>query len=72
MFNELTNRLGSDVVTAVAQAGGATALCLVAAFVLRRFAVNAGRETVVSLVRGFVQIALVGMVLALLLGETSW
>jgi putative ABC transport system permease protein len=68
MFNELINRLGSDVVTAVAQAGGATALCLVAAFVLRRFAVNAERETVVSLVRGFVQIALVGMVLALLLG----
>jgi putative ABC transport system permease protein len=68
MLAEIVQRLGGDVVTGIAQAGGAAVLCLATAFVCRRFAVQVTRETVVSLVRGFVQIALVGMVLALLLG----
>lgn len=68
MLGEIVDRLGGDVVTGIAQAGGATVLCLAAAFVCRRFAVQVTRETVVSLARGFVQIALVGVVLSLLLG----
>lgn len=68
MLAEIVERLGGDVVTGIAQAGGAAVLCLGAALVCRRFAVQVTRETFVSLVRGFVQIALVGVVLSLLLG----
>jgi putative ABC transport system permease protein len=68
MLNEAMSRIGSDVIMAVAQAGGTMALCLGIMLVCRKFAVHTERETVISLLRGFVQIALVGMVLALLLG----
>jgi len=65
---DLANRFGTEVLVGAAQAGGATVLCLAAIWLCRRFAVHVERETVVSLVRGFVQIALVGLIIALLLG----
>ena len=64
---ELTNIFSSDVVWALAQAGGAIVLCLVVMLLCRRFSVHVERETVISLVRGLVQIAVVGLVLAALL-----
>jgi putative ABC transport system permease protein len=64
---ELTNIFSSDVVWALAQAGGAIVLCLAVMLVCRRFSVHVERETVISLVRGLVQIAVVGLVLAVLL-----
>jgi putative ABC transport system permease protein len=64
---ELTNIFSSDVVWALAQAGGAIVLCLAVMLLCRRFSVHVERETVVSLVRGLVQIAVVGLVLAVLL-----
>ncbi|HEY0070064.1 MAG TPA: ABC transporter permease, partial [Chloroflexia bacterium] len=64
---ELANIFSSDVVRALAQAGGAIVLCLAVMLVCRRFSVHVERETVISLVRGLVQIAVVGLVLAVLL-----
>jgi len=64
---ELLNGLSDQEVMALAQAAGATALCLAVVVFCRRFAVRAEREAAVSIVRGFVQMVLVGVVLALLL-----
>lgn len=59
--------LSSDVVAGLAQAGGAIVLCVAVMLVCRAYKVHVERETVVSLVRGLVQIVVVGLVLALLL-----
>ncbi|TMA94193.1 MAG: ABC transporter permease [Deltaproteobacteria bacterium] len=59
--------LSSDVRMGMAQAAGAVTLCLAVVLICRRFAVHVERETVLSLVRGLVQMVFVGMVLALLL-----
>jgi putative ABC transport system permease protein len=64
---ELLNNLHSDIVMGMAQAAGAIVLCAVVVLLCRRFAVHVERETAISMVRGLVQMVLVGMVLAVLL-----
>jgi putative ABC transport system permease protein len=53
----------------LAQAAAAIALCIAVVLVCRHFAVHVERETVTSLARGLVQMALVGVILALLLNS---
>ncbi len=67
MLTEVMSSQSSGVTRVLAQAGGAIGLCLVVVLLCRRFAVNVERETVISLGRGLVQMALVGVILALLL-----
>lgn len=67
MWAEMMGRIGGDVAGVSAQAGGAAALCLAVVLLCRWAAVHVERETLVSLLRGFVQIALVGLILALVL-----
>jgi putative ABC transport system permease protein len=67
MLADLMQRLSSDVRMGMAQAAGAVILCLAVVLICRRFAVHVERETMLSLVRGLVQMVFVGMVLALLL-----
>jgi len=67
MLADLMQSLSSDVRMGMAQAAGAVTLCLAVVLICRRFAVHVERETVLSLLRGLVQMVFVGMVLALLL-----
>src|SRR5882672_12920140 len=67
MLAELLQSLSNDVAMGLAQAAGAIVLCLAVVFLCRRFAVHVERETAISLVRGLVQMVLVGVVLAVLL-----
>jgi UDP-glucose/iron transport system permease protein len=67
MLTDLMQRLGSDVSMGMIEAAGAIALCLTVVLICRWFAVRVERETVISLVRGLVQMVIVGMLLALLL-----
>src|SRR5882672_991369 len=67
MLTELMSSLSSGVIVGLAQAAGAIVLCLAVVLLCRRFAVHVERETAISLVRGLVQMVLVGAVLALLL-----
>ena len=59
--------VSNDVGMGLAQAAAAIALCIAVVLVCRRFAVRVERETMTSLARGLVQMALVGVILALLL-----
>ncbi len=70
MVTELMSRLGGDIIGVLVQAGGAAALCLVIMLLCHWFAVHVEREMAVSLLRGFVQIALIGTILALLLDRS--
>lgn len=63
----LTNIIDHQVLVGVAQAAAAACLALVVVAVCRRFDVNVGRETTVSLIRGLIQMAIVGVLLAVLL-----
>lgn len=56
----------------LAQAGVAAALALAAVFLARRRRIHVEGETAVALVRGLVQIALVGSVLAVLMRGPGW
>jgi putative ABC transport system permease protein len=67
MLAELQNSIGNDVVTGLAQAGGAIALCAAVVVLCRWQSVHVEREAIVSMARGLVQMVLVGLVLALLL-----
>ena len=67
MWIELQNGLTSDVMIGLAQAAGAIMLCLAVVLLCRLFAVHVGRESVISIARGLVQMIVVGIVLALLL-----
>jgi putative ABC transport system permease protein len=69
MLTDLLSRLdvGGDVMTGLARAVGAIALCLILIALCRRFAVRVEREAVLSIIRGLVQMVAVGVVLALLL-----
>jgi putative ABC transport system permease protein len=67
MLAELQNSIGNDVLTGLAQAGGAIALCAAVVALCRWHSVHVEREAVVSMARGLVQMVLVGLVLALLL-----
>jgi putative ABC transport system permease protein len=64
---DFMQRLGSDISMGLLEAAGAIALCLAIVLICRWFAVHVERETVISLVRGLVQMVFVGMVLAVLL-----
>ncbi len=61
--------LSNDLGMSLAQAAAAIALCMAVVLICRRFAVHVERETVTSLARGLVQMALVGVILALLLNS---
>jgi putative ABC transport system permease protein len=67
MLADLMQSLSSDVSMGMAQAAGAVTLCLAVVLICRWFAVHVERETLLSLVRGLVQMVFVGIVLALLL-----
>jgi len=67
MLAEVLGSLSREVFLAFAQAGAAIGLCLAVVLLCRRFAVHVERETVISLARGLAQMALVGLILALLL-----
>ncbi|MCK1616476.1 ABC transporter permease [Bradyrhizobium sp. 159] len=67
MLAELQNSIGNDVLTGLAQAGGAIALCAAVVALCRWQSVHIEREAIVSMARGLVQMILVGLVLALLL-----
>jgi putative ABC transport system permease protein len=64
---ELLSGLSGDIVMGMAQAAGAVVLCAAVVMLCRRFAVHVEREAAISMVRGLVQMVLVGMVLAVLL-----
>ena len=63
----IMSSVSNDVGMGLAQAAAAIALCIAVVLVCRRFAVRVERETMTSLARGLVQMALVGVILALLL-----
>jgi UDP-glucose/iron transport system permease protein len=65
MLAELLHSLSNEVAMGLAQAAGAIVLCLAVMLLCRWFAVHVERETAISLVRGLVQMVLVGVVLAL-------
>lgn len=67
MLAELSNNLNGSLALGLAQAGGAIVLCVGVVIACRRFAVHVEREAAVSIARGFVQMVVVGVVLALLL-----
>jgi putative ABC transport system permease protein len=67
MLAELQNSIGNDVLTGLAQAVGAIALCAVVVVLCGWQSVHVEREAAVSMARGLVQMVLVGVVLALLL-----
>jgi putative ABC transport system permease protein len=67
MLAELENSIGNDVLTGLAQAGGAIALCAAVVALCRWQSVHVEREAIASMARGLVQMVLVGLVLTLLL-----
>src|SRR5437868_3005045 len=68
MFTELMAGLtGNNIGLGLAQAAAAIVLCVGVVLLARRFAVHAEGETVFALVRGLLQMALVGVILAVLL-----
>jgi putative ABC transport system permease protein len=67
MLAELRDSIGNDVMVGLAQAVGAIALCAVVVLLCRWQSVRVEREAAISLIRGLVQMVLVGIVLALLL-----
>jgi putative ABC transport system permease protein len=62
-----TDLLNSQVLLGLAQSAGAAALCLCVAVLCGYYKVSVVREATVSLVRGLLQMSLVGVVLGLLL-----
>ena len=66
-MSELLSMWNHQVVSGLAQAAAAIALCLAVVLLCRRFAVRVERETVLSLARGFVQMVAVGVLLAAVL-----
>ena len=64
---EFLSGMSDQVVMGLEQAAGAIALCLAVVALCRRFAVRVGREALISISRGLVQMVFVGVVLALLL-----
>ena len=68
----LTALLDRQVAVGLGQAGGAIILCLLVVALCRHYGVRVGRETSVSLLRGLVQMALVGVVLGLVIGSDAF
>jgi putative ABC transport system permease protein len=71
MLNELINSLSGELVMGLAQAVGAIALCGGVVVVCRCFTVHVERETATSLLRGLVQMVIVGAILAVLLHHNN-
>jgi putative ABC transport system permease protein len=67
MLTSLLNSLSGDVMTGMAQAAGAITVCFAIVLLCRRFSVHVEREAALSIVRGLVQMVLVGLILAVLL-----
>jgi putative ABC transport system permease protein len=67
MLTDILGSLDGSLLLMLAQVAGAVALCAAVVALCRRFAVHVEREAALSIVRGLVQMVLVGMVLALLL-----
>jgi putative ABC transport system permease protein len=67
MLAELQNNLGSDVMTGLAQAAGAIALCAAVVVLCGWFGVRVKGEAAISIGRGLIQMVIVGIALALLL-----
>lgn len=67
-----TQRFSEGIELGLAQAAVATLLALLVMLVARRREIHLERETIISLVRGLIQIVIVGSVLALLLGGPPW
>lgn len=63
----LTNLIDQQVLLGLTQAFGASIIALLVILVCRRFEVDVFRETQFSMVRGFLQMAVVGVLLAVLL-----
>ena len=66
----LTGLFDHEVLVGLVQAGGAALLCLCVVLACRRFGVRVEKETSVSLLRGLIQMSLVGVVLGLILKGT--
>ena len=64
---EFLQSLDRNVLLGLGQAAAAIAVCLGVVLLCRRFSIHVERETVISLVRGLVQMVAVGTILALLL-----
>jgi putative ABC transport system permease protein len=67
VITEFLNNLNGDIGMGMAQAAGSIVLCAAVVLMCRRFGVQVERETAIAVVRGLVQMVLVGMVLAVLL-----
>ncbi len=67
MLAELRDMIGHDVMIGLAQAAGAIALCAAVVLLCRSQAIRVEGEAAVSLLRGLVQMVLVGVVLTVLL-----
>jgi UDP-glucose/iron transport system permease protein len=67
VISELQSSIGNDVLTGLAQAVGAIALCAIVVVLCRWHGLRVEREAAVSMARGLVQMVFVGMVLAVLL-----
>lgn len=70
MLAELQSSISNDVLMGLAQAAGAIALCAAVVAVCGWQSVRVEREAAVSMVRGLVQMVLVGAALALLLSSS--
>lgn len=66
-MSELLSMWNHQVGLGMAQAAAAVVLCVAVVFMCRRFAVHVEREAAFSLARGFVQMVVVGVLLAALL-----
>lgn len=72
MVADITTRLlDGEVRLGLLQAMASILLCLAVVLLCRRYGLRIGREVAVSLLRGLVQMALVGVVLGLLIGSGS-
>lgn len=67
----LSGVISAQVLLGFAQAVASALLCLGVVFLCRRYEVYVARETLISLARGFVQMALVGVLLGALLKSSS-
>ena len=68
----LASLLGDTLQLGIAQAAVTALLALAAVLVARRQGIHLERETLVGLVRGFVQIVAVGSILVFLFRGPSW
>jgi putative ABC transport system permease protein len=69
----MLNQLFHDpIALSAAQVIGAAGLALLVAYLARRQGINLQREAVIALVRGIIQIIIVGLLLTFVLGSAQW